>query len=129
MGVADHKRICVTTFAADGTAQASTEWVVALGDTRIGIWLPDAAAWAARLAASSSVVTVQACSVTGTVDRTEPVLEGRAELLADGPVYDEVQAATQAKYGLGASVKGLLDTVKEWGGKTPEGAVVINIVG
>lgn len=129
MAIADERHMRVSTFGASGEPEASTEWVVVLGDSRIGFWTPDATAWTARLAASP-VVTVQACGATGTVKREHPLLEGRAELVREGPTFDEVKAAIQAKYALGATAAGLVDKVRELGGTTtPELAVVINIVG
>lgn len=129
MPIADERHMRVTTFGPAGEPASSTEWVVGLDDSRIGFWTPDSTEWTARLA-TSPVVTVQASGSTGTVKREQPLLEGRAELLADGPVFDEVKAAILAKYSVAAPAAGLLDSVRELGGtRTPEAAVVIDVVG
>lgn len=129
MALADAPRLVVTTFPRGAEPVASAEWVVAAGDRRVGFWTPDATAWTARLA-GSAVVTVRAANRLGKVDREAPLLEGRAEVVTDGAVLERVREATHAKYGLGAGVAGLVDRVKELGGqKTPEAAIVIDVVG
>lgn len=129
MALSDAARLIVTTFAAGGVAQASTEWVVPAGDRQIGFWTPDVGDWTQRLA-ESAVVTVRAANQFGKVVREAPLLEGRAEIVTDGPLLDEVREATRAKYGVGTTVAGVIDRLKELGGPvTPEAAIVIDIVG
>lgn len=129
MGIADYKRILVTTFDETGAATASAENVVTLSDTRIGCWTPDITTWDGRLV-QSNVVTVQACNSGGKPNREEPLFEGRADIELEGALLEEVKAKTFAKYGLGATLESWVDKAKELGGKkTPEGAIVINIVG
>lgn len=129
MALADAPRLVVTSFPPGAEPQASTEWVVAAGDRRVGFWTPDVTAWVARLSACD-VVTVRAANQFGAVDREAPLLEGRAEVVTDGEVLELVRAATRAKYGLGAGVAGIVDRIKELGtDKTPEGAIVIDVVG
>ena len=83
MSLGDADRICVTTFAADGTATTSSEYVVRLGEDTVGIWTPHSTPWVDRLG-HSHVVSVQAASGSGKALRTEPVFEGRAELVTEG---------------------------------------------
>lgn len=129
MDIADYKRVLVTTFDGSGTATASPENVVQLDDTRIGCWMPDITGWDARLV-QSNVVTLQACNSGGKPNREEPLFEGHAELELDGAVFDEVRAKTFEKYGFGATLESWVDKAREFGGdKTPEGAIVIKIVG
>lgn len=129
MAITDARHILVTTWDAESRPEATPEWVVGLPDARIGFWTADATEWTRRLAVSG-VVSVQACSRTGRVDRQQPVLEGRAELVLSGPVFDEGKAATRERYGVAAGASGVLDRLRELGGdETPEGVVVIDIVG
>lgn len=129
MALADASRLVVTTFDAAGSPLASSEWVVPAGDRGVGFWTPDATAWTQRLAASP-VVTLRAANALGVVDREAPLLEGRAEVVGEGVLLAEVRAATRAKYGLRATAAGVIDRVREFGGAaTPEGAVVIDVVG
>ncbi len=127
--IGDAKRIQVTSFGADNATDASTEWVVAVSDTRIGFWTPDITGWEARTA-TSPVVSVHQCDSFGKVDREQPVFEGRVQILTSGEIFDEVKRDTKGKYAVGAFVAGVVDKVKELGGdETPEGVVLINIVG
>lgn len=129
MALADAARLVVTTFREGSEPEHSTEWVVSAGVGRVGFWTPDATAWTRRLAASA-VVTMRAANALGTVDREAPLLEGRAEVVTEGPLLDEVRDATRAKYGLGAAMAGFVDRIHELGGaRTPEAAVVIDVVG
>ncbi len=129
MTIRDASRIQVTTFGSDDPAQVTVEWVVSVSDTRIGFWTPNTTTWTTRLAASP-VVTVRQCNAFGKVDREEPLFEGRAEVVTEGELFTEVRQDTRGKYALGAAVAGLIDKVSELGGeKTPEGVVIINIVG
>lgn len=127
--IGDATRIQVTSFGADGATEQSVEWVVAVSDTRIGFWTPDTTTWQARTAVSK-VVSVHQCDSFGKVDREQPLFEGRIDILTDGPIHDEVKKRTKGKYAVGAFVAGVVDRVKELAGdKTPEGVILINIVG
>lgn len=127
MKVADADKVMVTTFA-DGARTATAEWVVELDTDRVGFWTPDITGWPARLAASD-VVSLQAADSRGRAVLDEPVLEGRAHVITDGPDFDLIRERTRAKYRIGATVAGVVDKVKELRGPdTPEGAVILHIV-
>jgi hypothetical protein len=129
VALTDHSHILVTTFGPDGVAESSVEWIVGLPDDRVGFWTPDVTGWQERLAVSP-VVTIQACSSRGKVIRGEPLFEGRAELEFAGVVFDQLRKATHDKYGIRASLAGLVDKARELAGPdTPEGGVVFTIVG
>lgn len=128
MSLSDAPRVIVTTFAG-GATQTTDEWVVEVAEGQVGFWTPDDTQWRSRLA-GSDVVTVQAATASGTADREQPLFEGRAEIVADGPTFDAIAGATREKYRIGSTVAGLLDRVREVGReKTPEAAIVIRIVG
>ena len=129
MSLGDADRICVTTFAEDGTATTSSEFVVRLGEDTVGVWTPHSTPWVDRLA-HSHVVSVQAASGSGKALRTEPVFEGRANLVTEGDQLAEAAASTRAKYGLAAGITRAVDWAWEvTGTKSPDGLVVIHIVG
>lgn len=130
MGIlADADHILVTAYDAQGGETRSVERVVELGDHRIAYWLPDGTGVAERFAAAP-VVSVRACSRTGRPKISEPLLEGRASVLAEGPVFDEARAAIKEKYALGAGLAGVVDRARELvGPDTPEAVVVIDVVG
>lgn len=123
------KRIHVTSFGAEGSIDESSEWVVGVSDTRVGFWTPDVTEWQTRIA-HSPVVSLQQCDGRGKPDREQPLFEGRVEILTEGDLCAEVTKRTKEKYGFGTFVAGVVDRVKEIGGdKTPEGVVLVNIVG
>lgn len=126
MGLDNADRILLTTFNPD---EKSVERVVRLADGRLGSWTPDGTALAKRLPAADTVI-VRICDARGRVDLEQPLFEGRAEYVASGSVFDEIKRLTENKYGTQITIANVVDRAKElFGGKTPEGAVVINIIG
>lgn len=126
MGLDSAEHILLTTFNPD---LKSVERVVRLADGRIGVWTPDGTDLQTRLPAAGTVI-VRICDRGGKVDLEQPLFEGRAEFVASGSVFDEIKGLTVEKYGAKVTVANVLDRAKElFGGKTPEGAVVINIIG
>ncbi|MDO5499419.1 MAG: hypothetical protein Q4F67_07040 [Propionibacteriaceae bacterium] len=126
MGLDRAEHILLTTFNPD---LKSVERVVRLNDGRIGLWTPDGTSLEQRLPAAATVI-VRICDRGGKVDLEQPLFEGRAEFVASGSVFDEIKALTVEKYGRKVVVANVVDRAKElFGGKTPEGAVVINIIG
>ncbi|MFP5417121.1 MAG: hypothetical protein ACLGHZ_09690 [Actinomycetes bacterium] len=119
----------VTTFDASGTATTSSEFCVPLGEGRVGLWTPHATPWRERLR-DSAVVSVQAASASGRVVHTEPVFEGRAELVSEGPDFEAARALTHDKYGFAAQLADAVDWAWELGAqKSPAGVVVVSVVG
>lgn len=126
MGLQDAEHILVTSFNPD---VKSVERVVRLADGRIGFWSTDAVELAGRFSVPQTVI-VRICDRGGKVDLEEPLFEGHAEYVASGSVFDEIKTLTSEKYGLGLKVENVMDRAREiFGRKTPEGAVVINIIG
>lgn len=126
MGLNDAQHILLTTFNPD---LKSVERVVRLSDGRIGVWTPDGTELSKRLPAAGTVI-VRICDRGGKVDLEQPLFEGRAEYVGSGSVFDEIKSLTEAKYGAKVVVANVIDRAKElFGGKTPEGAVVIDILG
>lgn len=126
MGLQDAEHILVTTFNPD---VKSVERVVQLTDGRVGFWTANGSDLATRFAEPQTVI-VRICDRGGKVDLEQPLFEGRAEYVASGSVFDEIKGLVESKYGLGVKVENVMDRAKElFGNKTPEGAVVINIIG
>ncbi len=129
MNLGDADRVVLTTFDAAGTPSRSSEFVVSLGEDRIGCWTPHASPWVERLTLSP-IVSVQAADRAGRALRSEPVLEGRAELLTEGPDLDQAHQLCKDKYGFAATLADVVDKAWEIGGtRTPHGVVVVHIVG
>lgn len=124
---ADH--IIVTSYDAEGRSQTSVERLVPVSDTSIGFWLADAKGAHDRFP-DDCVVSVRVCNQRGRAVDTEPVLEGRARIVDEGPQFDEVKAAIHEKYRIGAGLAGVVDRTKElFGGRTPECVVLVNVIG
>lgn len=120
--------IQVTSYPPHADPVISVERVAALSDLRLAYWLPDGAGVAERFAAGP-VVSVRPCSRAGKPKLEEPVLEGRASVVTEGPVFDEAKAAIRSKYGLVVAVVGAVDRARELlGERTPEAVVVIDVV-
>ena len=130
MGIlADADHILVTAYDPEGGETSSVERVVELADHRVAYWLADGTGAAERFGAAP-VVSVRSCSRTGRPKVSDPLLEGRASVVTEGPVFDETKAAIKEKYGIGASLTAVFDRARELVGEdTPEAVVVINIVG
>ncbi len=111
MSIADEKYMSLTTFRKDGTPVSSPVWVVGLdqADT-IGFWTSSGSGKAKRLAHTSRV-TVQASDVRGKPNDGAPVIEGTAELVSSGPLFDEIQRKIAAKYGFMTRITKLLGTI------------------
>ncbi|WP_425307973.1 hypothetical protein AADG42_04195 [Ammonicoccus fulvus] len=126
MSLLDAEHIMVTTFNPD---VKSVERVGQLADGRIGFWSPDATEMAERFSEPQTVI-VRICDRGGKPNLEQPLYEGRAQYLASGSVFDEIRGVIHEKYGLGLKVENAMDRAKElFGKKTPEGAVVIDIIG
>lgn len=129
MNIGDADRIVVTTFDAAAHPTSSSEFVVTLGEDRIGVWTPHCPPWADRLKLSQ-VVSVQAATKAGHALRSEPVFEGHAELVTSGVDVQAAEKLTRDKYGFAAQMANAVDWAWELGGqRTPHGVVVIHIVG
>lgn len=99
VNIGDEKCILLTTYRRTGEAVATPVWVNPVSDGRIGFWTSMGSGKTKRMRHTPSV-TVQPCSATGKVKPgTEPI-HGTAEMVQDGPLFDEVQAKGRKKYGL-----------------------------
>ena len=126
MGLSEAEHVVVTTFNPD---RKSVERIVQLSDGRIGFWTADAGTMAERFTGEQTVI-VRICDRGGNVDFEQPLFEGRAEFVATGVDFDAVKTAVAAKHGRAMKVESTVDRAKElFGAKTPEGVVVIDIVG
>lgn len=127
--LADAEHILVTSYPPHADPVTSVERVAALADQRLACWLPDGAGAAERFGVGP-VVSVRPCSRGGEPTLEEPVREGRATVVTDGPLFDEAKVAIKEKYGLAATVAAVVDRARElFGERTPEAVVLIDIVG
>lgn len=129
MSLRTAERILVSSYDSEGRSTTSTEQVVLVGDGEIGFWLANDLGVRERFP-DNCVVSVHAATSRGRAIDSEPVLEGRAVVLADGPVFDQVKAQIVEKYRAQSWATAVAGRTRElFGGKTPECVVVIRLLG
>ena len=97
MSLGDEKYLAVTTYRRTGEGVTTPTWCVTTDDGRIGFWTAMGTGKTKRIRHTPRT-TVQPCDARGKVkDGTSPV-EGSAELVQSGPVFDEVQRKVKEKY-------------------------------
>ena len=88
----------LTTFRKNGIGVSTPVWTVPVSDGRVGMWTGAGTGKWKRMR-NNPRVTIQACTVRGKTRPADPILEGTAEIIQSGPLFDEVQAKIRAKYG------------------------------
>ena len=98
MTIADEQFIAFTTFRRSGEAVPTPTWIVPVSDGRVGFWTAMGTGKTKRLAHTPRVV-LQPSDRRGRVkDGTAP-LEGTAEMVRSGTLFEEVQGRVREKYG------------------------------
>lgn len=98
MGLADERYLAFTTYRKSGEAVTTPVWTVGLEDGRLGFWTSMGSGKTKRLR-NNAAVTVQPCSATGTVKAGATAVSGTAEMVQNGPFFDEVHRKIRKKYG------------------------------
>ena len=107
MSIADEQFISFTTYRRSGEPVSTPTWVVPVSDGRVGFWTAMGTGKTQRLAHTPRVL-VQPSDRRGRVrDDTAP-LEGTAEMVRSGVLFDEVRGRVRAKYGFMTKLTGLL---------------------
>ncbi len=99
MAIADEKYIAFTTYRKSGEAVSSPVWVNPVSDGRIGFWTAMGSGKTKRLK-NNPRVTVQPSDARGRVKAGSSPIEGTAEMVQSGPLFDEVQQKGKKKYGV-----------------------------
>ena len=98
MTIADEQFISFTTFRRTGEAVSTPTWVVPVSDGRLGFWTAMGTGKTKRLAHTPRVV-LQPSDRRGKVKHSTAPVEGTAEMVRSGALFDEVQGRVRAKYG------------------------------
>lgn len=117
------KYILLTTFRRNGDGVATPVWIAPLGDGRGGFGT-DATSGKVKRIRNNSAVTVQACSMRGTVKPGAPLVQATASV-AEGEAYETVHRAIRAKYGIPVVLMGIPAAIKKLFGKGDEAVGVI----
>lgn len=129
MSLRTAEHMLVTSYDDEGRAQTSLEQLVAVDDGQVGYWLANDQGVRDRFP-DDCVVSVRAATSRGKPVIEEPVIEGRASVLADGPDFDRVKAGIREKYPSRSWVSTVMDRTREiFGGRTPECVVLIHLLG
>ena len=98
MAIADERYVALTTYRRNGDPVVTPVWINAVSDGRLGFWTSSDSGKIKRLR-NNPTVTVQACSMSGTPKPGSTPGTGAAEIVASGPLFDEVKVSGRKKYG------------------------------
>lgn len=98
MSITDEKCMALTTCRKSGEAVTTPVWVVPVSDGRIGFWTAMGSGKTKRLK-NNPAVTVQPCSFSGKLKPGSSPVDGRAEMVQSGPLFDEIHKKVRGKYG------------------------------
>lgn len=116
MTIADEQFISFTTFRRSGEAVPTPTWIVPVSDGRVGFWTAMGTGKTKRLAHTPRVV-LQPSDRRGRVkDGTTP-LEGTAEMVRSGTLFEEVQGRVREKYGFMTTLTKVLSKLGPQGRK------------
>jgi uncharacterized protein len=92
------KHMLLTTFRKSGAGVATPVWTAPVSDGRVGMWTGAGTGKYKRLR-NNPHVTIQTCTARGKPKPGAAILNGTAEIVQSGALFDEVQASIRAKYG------------------------------
>lgn len=127
MDLANEKCIALTTFRKSGEAVTTPVWVNPVSDGRIGFWTSMGSGKTKRMKNNPSV-TVQPCSYSGKLKAGTTAVDGTAEMVQSGPLFDEVQAAGKKKYGWQVGMTRLVGKISGQGRKGQEYADTVVLI-
>ncbi len=104
------KYLALTTYRRSGEGVSTPVWVVPVSDGRVGFWTADGTGKTKRIRATPRV-TVQASDARGRVKPASTPVEGTAELVHSGPLFEEVQGKVRAKYGIMVTISRVMGLV------------------
>lgn len=97
--ISGEKYIALTTYRKNGEGVTTPVWVNAVSDGRIGFWTAMGSGKTKRMK-NNARVTVQASDARGRAKKGSAPLNGTAEMIQSGPLFDEVTASGKKKYGI-----------------------------
>lgn len=95
--IAARRRVALTTYDLSGEAVTTAVRVVLTADGRLGFCTAPGAAEAKRLHHDARV-RMQPCDARGRTQDHSTVVEGQAELVRSGALFDEVRGRVREKY-------------------------------
>jgi PPOX class probable F420-dependent enzyme len=107
MALTDEKYMAFTTYRKNGDAVSTPTWLTQVSDGRIGFWTAMGTGKTKRLR-NNPQVAVQPSDARGRVKEGTAPRSGSAEMVQSGPLFDEVKASINAKYGFMPKITKLL---------------------
>ena len=96
MAISDEKYVLLTTFRKNGDAVPTPVWIVGLPDGTAG-FTTEATSGKVKRIGNNPSVTLQPCSMRGTVQPDSTVVKATAEVLLDADARP-IKAAVKRKY-------------------------------
>ena len=124
MSIADEKYIALTTYRKNGEAVTTPVWVNPVSDGRIGFWTSMGSGKTKRMK-NNAQVTVQASDARGRAKKGSTPVTGTAEMIQNGPLFDEVQTKGKKKYGIMVNISRLMGQI---GGQRKSGQAYADTV-
>jgi PPOX class probable F420-dependent enzyme len=129
MAINDEKYVSSTTYRKSGEAVATPTWIVPLDDGRVGFWTSSASGKYKRLRSNPKII-LQPSDGRGRLKSGTASVEGTAELITSGPVFDSLHGKVRAKYGFMVPVSKLFNTLGHLGkGPFPYADVAVALTG
>ncbi|WP_027587588.1 hypothetical protein [Acidipropionibacterium thoenii] len=122
------ERMLITSYDSDGERHTTVEEVVAAGDTQVGFWLANDQGVRDRFP-DNAVVSVRAATRRGQAVTEEPMLEGRAFVISEGPVFEQVRKEIFAKYKTSWTSAVSTGLRNLFAGSTPQCVVLVKLLG
>lgn len=101
--LANEQFVLFTTFKKSGAAVATPVWIAPVGDDQLGFTTSDST-WKVKRLSRNKNARLQPCSRMGAPTEGSAITEATAEVVAEGPRIEEVQAAIKTKYGFQATL-------------------------
>ena len=122
--ITSEKYVSLVTFRRSGEAVASPVWIAPLADGRAG-FTTDAKSGKVKRIRNNPAITLQPCSMRGTVAPDAPTVAATA-MVVTGATYTAVHDAIRTKYGLMVTLMGVADSFRKLIGKqqTPTAIVI-----
>jgi hypothetical protein len=128
MSLRTAEQMLVTSYDAEGERETSLHQLVPAGDGEVAFWVANDQGVRERFP-ENSVVSVRPATRRGRPVTDEPVMEGRAFVLAEGPVFEQVKKDIAEKYPESWTSTVSNTARKLFAGRTPECVVIIKLIG
>lgn len=128
MSLRTAEQMLVTSYDAEGQRETSAHQFVPVGDGEVGFLVANDLGIRDRFP-ENSVVSVRAADRKGRPITDEPVMEGRAFVVSEGPVFEQVKKDIAEKYPEPWTATVSNTAKKLFGGRTPECVVMLRLIG